>query len=206
SGPHRRPREGGRGDARRRTAGPRRGRPHPPQTARTPSPAPPLTSHRPGADPAYSGVSVVRATNLRKSCASVTPRRHYQGNPAGRARPSLPRLQRSATMSPLLSALILGWLFTPPVPAEAGRAVAANNQLALDLYAQLGKDGDNLFLSPYSIDKALAMTYAGARGSTATEMAAVLHLPEDQGQAHRAFAAMRRQLNSGLHGVQLRQA
>ena len=38
------------------------------------------------------------------------------------------------------------------------------------------KKDDNVFLSPYSISTALAMTYAGARGNTAKEMKAALGL------------------------------
>src|SRR5271154_4221537 len=54
----------------------------------------------------------------------------------------------------------------------------ANNAFALDLYGKLASGNqDNLFFSPSSIETALAMTYAGARGDTATQMAAVLHLP-----------------------------
>lgn len=46
----------------------------------------------------------------------------------------------------------------------------ANNAFALDLYQQLRAQPGNLFLSPYSISAALAMTSAGARGQTAAEM------------------------------------
>jgi serpin B len=39
--------------------------------------------------------------------------------------------------------------------------VQGNNVFALDLYAQLKTQEGNLFLSPYSISTALAMTFAG---------------------------------------------
>ena len=52
--------------------------------------------------------------------------------------------------------------------------VQGNTAFALELYAQLDRSG-NLFMSPYSISSALAMTYAGAREGTATEMEKVLH-------------------------------
>jgi serpin B len=62
-----------------------------------------------------------------------------------------------------------------PPPAAAAGGV---NLFALDLYGQL-KDRDgrlgNLFFSPYSISSAMAMAYAGARGSTAKEMLAAMH-------------------------------
>ena len=59
--------------------------------------------------------------------------------------------------------------------------VQGNNQFALELYKKLtqGKN-DNFFLSPYSVSSALAMTYAGARNTTATEMAQVLHFAPNQ--------------------------
>lgn len=60
--------------------------------------------------------------------------------------------------------------------------VEGNNVFVFDLYAQLKEEDGNLFFSPYSISTALAMTYAGARGNTATQMADVLHfdLPQDR--------------------------
>src|SRR5262249_52987667 len=65
----------------------------------------------------------------------------------------------------------------PKVTAAMRQVSAGSNAFALDLYARLrGQDG-NLFFSPYSLSSALAMTYAGARGDTAAEMARVLHLP-----------------------------
>ena len=58
------------------------------------------------------------------------------------------------------------------------KAVAAGNvKFALKLYDQLNNQKGNLFLSPYSISTALAMTYAGARGETETEMAKALEFP-----------------------------
>lgn len=55
--------------------------------------------------------------------------------------------------------------------------VKGNNEFALGLYAKLRAKEGNLFLSPYSISTALAMTYAGAQGQTETQMAKVLHFP-----------------------------
>ena len=56
-------------------------------------------------------------------------------------------------------------------------AVSANNAFAVDLYAQLraGPASGNLLTSPISASLALTMTYAGARGTTATQMATALH-------------------------------
>jgi serpin B len=62
-------------------------------------------------------------------------------------------------------------------PAALGVAVAANNAFAVDLYSRIraGASGRNLMTSPLSASVALTMAYAGARGTTATEMAAALH-------------------------------
>jgi serpin B len=100
-------------------------------------------------------------------------------------------------MLSLLSALGLTLPLAAGVPADVQAVSAANNQFAFDLYGQLrGQDG-SLFFSSYSIDKTLAMTYAGARADTAKEMAAVLHLGLGQDRPHRAFLEMRKLLNRG---------
>lgn len=86
---------------------------------------------------------------------------------------------------------------TPVKPANADRAtsedkatvVKGGNRFALDLLARLDKT-DNLFFSPASISTALAMTYAGARGQTAEQMAKVLHFHLDANRLHPAFAAL----------------
>jgi serpin B len=54
-------------------------------------------------------------------------------------------------------------------------AAKATNELGVDLYHQLATRDENLCISPYSIDSALAMTFPGADGETRTEMARVLH-------------------------------
>ena len=66
-------------------------------------------------------------------------------------------------------------------PAGDAAIVKGDNQFAVDLYAQLDREqpGKNLFFSPTSISVALAMTTAGARGQTQSEMADVLHLGAD---------------------------
>lgn len=69
-----------------------------------------------------------------------------------------------------------------------------NSRFALDLYAQLAHKEGNLFFSPYSISSALAMTYAGARGDTAKEMANTLHLVQAPERLHPAFADLNQRL------------
>ncbi|MGO9916444.1 MAG: serpin family protein [Isosphaeraceae bacterium] len=72
-----------------------------------------------------------------------------------------------------------------PEPVRA--LVQGNNSFALDLYAQLRRGEGNRFLSPFSISSALAMTYAGARGDTALEIARALHFTLAPDQLHPAF-------------------
>ena len=59
--------------------------------------------------------------------------------------------------------------------SDAIEASTGNVAFALDVYATLRHPGANAVYSPWSITSALAMTYAGAAGTTATEMAHALH-------------------------------
>ncbi|HEY76884.1 MAG TPA: serpin family protein [Thermoflexia bacterium] len=74
--------------------------------------------------------------------------------------------------------------------------VRGNTAFALDLYEKLRKAEGNLFFSPYSISAALAMTYAGARGNTARQMARTLHFTLEQKRLHPAFASLETRLNA----------
>ncbi|MFN2220226.1 MAG: serpin family protein, partial [Anaerolineae bacterium] len=71
-----------------------------------------------------------------------------------------------------------------PVPGTVD-LVQGNNAFALDLYARIREDAGNLFVSPYSISSALALTYAGARGETAAQMAQALRFFPGQELFHR---------------------
>ncbi len=85
--------------------------------------------------------------------------------------------------------------------------VQCNNEFALAIFARLRENQGNLFCSPYSISTALAMTYAGARGQTETQMAKVLYFPTlagekvppeplmQEGQFHSAFGVVVKDLN-----------
>jgi serpin B len=80
--------------------------------------------------------------------------------------------------------------------ADLQELIAGNTAFAFDLYHQLEKGGGNLFYSPYSISLALAMTYAGARGETETQMANTLHFNSSQDRFHPAFNALDLELAS----------
>jgi serpin B len=68
--------------------------------------------------------------------------------------------------------------------------VNCNSGFALDLYQKIRDTNGNLFFSPYSISLALAMTYAGAKGDTAQQMADTLHFTLPQERLHPAFDAL----------------
>ena len=87
---------------------------------------------------------------------------------------------------------------------QAGSVVEDNTAFALDLYAHVSRTPGNLFFSPYSISTCLALTYAGARGDTETQMSQVLHFSTDQRQTHSAFGELQRQLDAQKQkGIQL---
>lgn len=87
---------------------------------------------------------------------------------------------------------------TGHLQSETQAVIRANNQFAVNLYRELSKRDGNLFFSPYSINKTLSMTYAGARGDTAREMAATLCSTLPQERHHRAFLEARGAINRSL--------
>jgi serpin B len=80
---------------------------------------------------------------------------------------------------------------SPSVPqSDMQSLVNGNNIFALDLYQSLAKQNGNLIYSPFSISLALAMTYAGARGATESQMTDTLHFTLGQTSTHPAFNAI----------------
>ena len=81
-----------------------------------------------------------------------------------------------------------------PIPftasPEVKSAVDGNTAFALDLYQKLKDRPGNLFFSPFSISTSLAMTYAGARGQTESEMAKALHFNLAQTNLPMAFRTL----------------
>jgi serpin B len=87
------------------------------------------------------------------------------------------------------------------VPADAADTdvlVRGNTEFAFDLYDTLRVEtrDDNLFFSPYSVSTAVAMTYAGARGATAEQIARACHFALPPARLHPAF----RDLMTGITG------
>lgn len=78
-------------------------------------------------------------------------------------------------------------------------AAPAINAFGLDLLRITSHADQNVLLSPYSIEMALAMTYVGADGQTREEMARVLHLNASLGDMPdevAGFSALQEQLDS----------
>lgn len=74
--------------------------------------------------------------------------------------------------------------------------IEGNTAFALDLYLRLQPRPGNLFFSPHSISKALAMTYTGSLGQTQEEMAGTLHLSLPPETLHPAFGDLQAHLNA----------
>jgi serine protease inhibitor len=104
----------------------------------------------------------------------------------------------------VLSVVLLSAILTAPFATsiEASTSeqslhenvVKGNTAFAVQSYRELGAKEGNLFFSPYSVSSALGMTYAGARGNTAKEMAEVLHFDLGQTELHSAFKGLNKEL------------
>ncbi|HEX7365285.1 MAG TPA: serpin family protein [Dehalococcoidia bacterium] len=127
-------------------------------------------------------ISIILVTTLLISCAACalqTPQ------PAG----EILKSDKLRITSPLAS------------QADLAAVVDGNNTFAFDAYQQI-KGDENVFFSPYSISLALAMTYAGARGDTAQQMANTLHYTLPQELLHPAFNSLDTQLSQRGQGAQ----
>jgi len=85
---------------------------------------------------------------------------------------------------------------------EQALLVEGNSAFAFELYQALRGEEGNLFYSPYSISLALAMTYAGANGETAQQMADTLHFILEQARLHPAFNWLDAELAKRGEGAQ----
>ncbi len=118
------------------------------------------------------------------ACEAPTP----PAPPASTAQPPAPPSARPAASTASSEVPKTGTapapLATPATAAELAALAKSDNAFAVDLYGKVRARRGNLALSPFSIATALDMTWAGARGDTAAQMAKVLHL---QGPAARAL-------------------
>jgi serpin B len=84
----------------------------------------------------------------------------------------------------------------------AAAAVRSTNALAIDLLRKLGGPNDNSVFSPYSIQAALAMVDAGARGETAAQIGRVLHAGGASGGLDTSNSALTDQLSRATSSPQ----
>lgn len=90
----------------------------------------------------------------------------------------------------------------PPLDAAAKALAQSNAEFAIDLYRQLSGKSGNIIVSPYSISAALAMTYDGACGETAEQMARVLRFPASR-HLNPAFFNLSRNLTAASDGFEM---
>jgi serpin B len=85
-------------------------------------------------------------------------------------------------------------------------AAIATDDLGLDLYRRFADQagGENVLLSPYSIEGALGMAYVGAEGLTREEMARVLHFSPDDAAVTAAFSGLRSVLGEVVQDSEIR--
>jgi serpin B len=96
----------------------------------------------------------------------------------------------------ITSLFLLPTLF---INAQETKSILKNNtDFAFDLYKNLDeKDKEkNVFLSPYSISTAMAMTYSGAGGKTALELAKGMHFNSDVKKSDEEFKWLIDAINS----------
>src|SRR5436853_2932180 len=110
-------------------------------------------------------------------------------------RPENPRRSASTDKTPRCMKILLFASLLSAVPVLAAEptstAAKAINALGIDLLRKAEPPDANALLSPYSIQSALAMAYAGADGVTREEMRKVLHFPKDDSEVNRSVAALR---------------
>ena len=101
-----------------------------------------------------------------------------------------------AAMKRLLILQLFGALIVAMAHATTNFDLAANatNKFGVDLHRQLATGNENLCVSPFSIESALGMTFAGADGDTRTQMARVLHFPSDASTVAASFASLQHSL------------
>jgi len=116
--------------------------------------------------------------------------------PAGQAGPVTQNPLPSVTATPAGSG---------PAGTSENSISDANNRFSADLYRQLaaGDATGNIFFSPFSISSALAITYEGARGTTADEIRSVFFFPVNQTEMREGYAAENKDINAGNAGYTL---
>lgn len=88
-----------------------------------------------------------------------------------------------------LNLTVTGQVFNQ-APQQLDPAPGAIDALGISVLQRTAGSGSNVFFSPYSIERGLAMAYAGADGATRDEMARVLHFPNEETALHSSFCEL----------------
>ncbi|MBW8017665.1 MAG: serpin family protein [Planctomycetes bacterium] len=106
-------------------------------------------------------------------------------------------MKKTTIITFIIALLTVNALAMRPAPqpddddmTKINKLIASNNEFAFDMYSRIKDEESNIFFSPYSISTALAMTYAGANGKTASQMGKALHLTQGQNDVHFAFSQL----------------
>ena len=126
------------------------------------------------------------------------------GSPDSKVTPGLTPTQQATTGIPQVTSS------SGPDSGSEKNIADANNRFATELYRQLAQDPDNdgmnIFFSPFSISSALAITYEGARGTTADEIQSVFHFPVNDSERRLGFSRIINGINRGDARYTLRTA
>ncbi|MBI3051684.1 serpin family protein [Candidatus Woesearchaeota archaeon] len=117
------------------------------------------------------GIFILVALALLAGCTSTTSEDHM---------PIIDNLNETADLQPV----------------DTAKTVGGNNRFAVDFYSMVSDRDENIFFSPFSFSSALAMTYEGAKGTTASEMESALHLDSNSASRRAAFAGLNSELNA----------
>lgn len=108
-------------------------------------------------------------------------------------KPTPPAPQQDPSVTPLPPAPAPAPAPTPAAtasPEVVAEVAAGFNAFGLELYRKLAVTPGDQVISPASVAVALAMTHAGARGDTAKEMEAALHVTRPVGELQAAVGTM----------------
>ena len=97
-------------------------------------------------------------------------------------------------------------LSTMVAPAQNIKQIVDDNtKFSFSLYKELAREhpNQNILFSPLSISQAMAITYAGARNNTETQIADVLHFTANQKEFHSNFSKLNTQLINNSDSINL---
>lgn len=105
---------------------------------------------------------------------------------------SIPLMQRNRKLQLVLLTIFMS---LTNLKAQTYTIVEGNNKFAFDLYRECGRGHtENVFISPFSISCAMAMTYPGARGKTAEEMKTAMRFLSDLKTQNNEYSYLLREL------------